>query len=250
MKSLVLDTSDTAMSIALVTYESAREDGTVCAETLTNTKIKHSKQLVPLVNQLMTAVNWTPEQLGEVIVTKGPGSYTGLRIGVTFAKMLASDLDIALYSLSSLAALTANVSAANARIYTFFDARRRTVFGGAYQKQGQQLETLSEGYYSFDDWLDQVVEETADLDTVYFISPAIADYEDAIMARLGSRAVCMRGLESVVQASRFYRLPLTLEDADTFIPTYLKQSEAEEQWGAAHPNDAAREDGQYVEWVD
>lgn len=250
VKSLVLDTSATAMSVAFVEYEDDRKEGIVRAETLTNTKIKHSKQLVPVISNMMTAINWTPAMLDEVIVTKGPGSYTGLRIGITLAKTLASDLNLSLYSLSSLAALTANVRADNARIYTFLDARRRTVFAGSYQKTGDQLDTLDEGYFSFDDWLKQVIEDSAALETVYFVSPEIADYEDAISKVFGERAVCLQGTDSVIQASQFYRLPLAEEDAAIFRPTYLKQSEAEEQWAAKNPEQVTGEDGQYVERVD
>ncbi|WP_457826661.1 tRNA (adenosine(37)-N6)-threonylcarbamoyltransferase complex dimerization subunit type 1 TsaB, partial [Staphylococcus aureus] len=74
-------------------------------------KVNHSIQLMPTVKMLLEEANLTPKQLDAIIVAKGPGSYTGLRIGVTTAKTLAYTLNIPLYGVSSLQALAATIDA-------------------------------------------------------------------------------------------------------------------------------------------
>src|SRR5699024_11745430 len=77
----------------------------IVGEYVTNLPENQSVRLMPAVNQLMQDVQMTPEQLDEIVVAKGPGSYTGVRIGLTTAKTLALALDIPIVGVSSIKAL-------------------------------------------------------------------------------------------------------------------------------------------------
>lgn len=88
MKILSIDTSNAPLAIALV------EDKQLVAETTLNITKNHSVFLMPVIEQLMQMASWTPQQLNRIVVAKGPGSYTGVRIAVTTAKTLASTLNI------------------------------------------------------------------------------------------------------------------------------------------------------------
>ena len=74
---LGIDTSNTILSIALV------KDGETLAELTEATKNDHSKKLMPAIQDLFKQVDATPQQLDRIVVAEGPGSYTGVRIGVS-----------------------------------------------------------------------------------------------------------------------------------------------------------------------
>lgn len=124
MKVLSIDTScKTAM--AAVT-----EDGTVLASVSVQDHKTHSVKLLPAIAYILDAADTKPEALGLIAVTNGPGSYTGLRIGVTTAKTFAYTLGIPLIGVNTLEALAAAciptdgvlvcpvIDARNARVYT------------------------------------------------------------------------------------------------------------------------------------
>jgi len=96
---LALDTSTSNMTIALA------KDGRLLSENDTEAVRNHSVQLLPNVQQLLREAGVSPKELAAVAVGHGPGSYTGVRIGVTAAKTLAWSLGIPLYGVSSLQAL-------------------------------------------------------------------------------------------------------------------------------------------------
>ncbi|MDO4680028.1 MAG: tRNA (adenosine(37)-N6)-threonylcarbamoyltransferase complex dimerization subunit type 1 TsaB [Aerococcus sp.] len=256
MKILALDTSTKAMSIALMEAVEDLNHARMQAETTTNTKIKHSTQLLPLVESLLRAIHWAPTDIEAVIVTRGPGSYTGLRIGVTFAKTMAWTLNIPLYSITSLEALSANHPVDDGLIFTFINARRQTLFGAGYQfKQGTIAEeVVTSDYYTLAEFLaqvEQVLKETTNPNqSLYFVSPDYQEFHDAIVARFGEQAVILTGEEVVMRASQWMHLPLRREDVATFIPEYLKRAEAEEHWREAHQEEALNDGGHYVERAD
>ncbi|MDO4671066.1 MAG: tRNA (adenosine(37)-N6)-threonylcarbamoyltransferase complex dimerization subunit type 1 TsaB [Aerococcus sp.] len=257
MKILALDTSTQAMSIALMVATDDLKTAVLKAETTTNTKIKHSTQLLPLVNQLLMTIGWEASQLEAIVVTRGPGSYTGLRIGVTFAKTLAWTLQIPLYSLSSLEALIGNSHCQEGVAFTFINARRQTLFGAGYQLANGTIakQILTSQYYTLAEYLDQIeiVLEQEQVDAhapLYFISPDYEVFQSGIRERFNDRAVILTGERTLIRASQMVKLPLKVEDVATFIPEYLKRAEAEEHWQALHQEEAKRDGGHYVERAD
>ncbi|AEA01004.1 MULTISPECIES: tRNA (adenosine(37)-N6)-threonylcarbamoyltransferase complex dimerization subunit type 1 TsaB [Aerococcus] len=240
MRTLAIDTSTVSMSIALI------EDQTTKMEITTNTKIKHSKALLPLIKQLFTTVAWEVKDLDRVIVTRGPGSYTGLRIGVTTAKTLAWTLNIPLYSVTSLEAIAANAAVEDGIICPLINARRQTVFAMAYDSKGQALGGLNLGHYRLADWLNQL---KAAYPTVplYFISTDIDQFQETIQEYLGDQAQLLPAEKGVIHAPSLVNLALQKEDVATFLPEYAKLAEAEERWEEKHPQEAQANRGHYVE---
>ena len=94
MISLLLDTSNQALSVAV------NRDSKMVAEINTNYKKTHSETLVDNIQKVLEIADIKKSQLDRIIVAKGPGSYTGVRIGITVAKMLAKQLNIPVYSVS------------------------------------------------------------------------------------------------------------------------------------------------------
>ena len=96
MISLLLDTSNQALSVAV------NRNGKMLAEINTNYKKTHSETLVDYIEKVLAIAAVKKTDIDRIIAARGPGSYTGVRIGVTVAKMLSKQLDIPLYSVSSL----------------------------------------------------------------------------------------------------------------------------------------------------
>src|SRR5699024_7344353 len=81
------------------------KDSRVIGEIVTHLKKNHSVRLMPAIDQLMKEVKVIPEDLTKIVVAKGPGSYTGVRIGLTTAKTMAWALDIPIIGISSAHAI-------------------------------------------------------------------------------------------------------------------------------------------------
>ena len=124
MNSLLIDTSNQPLSVALM------QNDEVLAEITTDSKQNHSVQLMPAISQLFEQSKIAKQKLDAIIVAEGPGSYTGLRIGVTVAKTLAYALNVKLYGVSSLKALAATIDHTDKLLVPVFDARRQAVYTG------------------------------------------------------------------------------------------------------------------------
>ena len=86
MKILAFDTSNQPLTVSLAEHNSVKNVFT------TNVARNHSIQLLPAIRDIVAAENWTLQDIDRVVVAQGPGSFTGLRIGVTVAKVLADTL--------------------------------------------------------------------------------------------------------------------------------------------------------------
>lgn len=138
MMILALESSATACSAALC------RDGELVAQTYQNSGLTHSRTLLPMVDSLLKNCGQGLEQVDVIAVAAGPGSFTGLRIGVATAKGLAwpEDKDCAPCStLKSMAWPLAHME--GAVIVCAMDARRSQVYNALFLAEGDRLERLS-----------------------------------------------------------------------------------------------------------
>ena len=96
MITLGIDTANQTLAIGVV------EDKQILGQIQTNIKRNHSVTLMPAIDQLFADLQMSPQDIDRIAVSDGPGSYTGLRIGVTTAKTIAYTLDNDLIGVSSL----------------------------------------------------------------------------------------------------------------------------------------------------
>jgi len=222
---LGIETSNAPLSIAIV------KDGLVLEEIVQNEKLTHSVTVMPAIEELFQRANLKPTEIDAIAVSEGPGSYTGLRIGVTIAKTLAWTLKKPLVGVSSLQVLAANIQDFNGIICALFDARRQNVYAGAYL--GQTLETvIKEHHNSIEGLLDQLQE----LNTpVKFVGLDIENFKEKIIAQLGDLAsftpislALPRG-SKLIELAQNQSLP-SIEEVHNFVPQYHRISEAEANW--------------------
>lgn len=100
-KLLAMDTSSSSMSVALL------EDGMVCKEIDTYSERNHSLYLIPSIREAMSELGWSSKELQGIAAGRGPGSYTGVRIGITAAKTMAWALGLPVVGVSTLEAMAA-----------------------------------------------------------------------------------------------------------------------------------------------
>lgn len=232
MKILAIDTSNHPMTVALV------DDQQLLASTTLNMVRNHSIYLMPTIDELMKRVKWRPKDLDRIVVAQGPGSYTGVRIAVTTAKVLAATLHIDLVGVSSLAVLAANIpTISQSLIAPFFDARRGNVYGGVYQWQDDQLiNKQKDAHLAMTEFVEKLGKLKQSVILVGQLTKRINQHFDGKLP------------DNVTLVSEGYTMPdphklallgakqKVVEDLDAFVPHYLLLTEAEVEWKKQHPN--------------
>ena len=138
MKILALETSAKACSAAVT------EDGRVLASAFQCTGLTHSRPLMPMVEAMLKNAELTPDDCGAIAVANGPGSFTGIRIGISAAKGLAFSLDKPVVGVSTLEAMARNVAFADGLVICAMDARRQQVYNALFRAEGGKLTRLTE----------------------------------------------------------------------------------------------------------
>lgn len=230
MKVLAIDTSNHPMSVALV------NDDQLLATTTLNMVRNHSIYLMPTIDRLFKLIQWQPADLDRVVVAQGPGSYTGVRIAVTTAKVLADTEKIDLVGVSSLAVVARNVlPTTKAIIVPFFDARRGNVFAGAYEWQGDQLvNRIKDQHLAMKDLLAQLAESGRQTILVGHMTKRIHDQFTTLPDNV-QLAPRVYGIPSTYQLALAGEKMSPVEDIDNFVPHYLRITEAEANWQKLHP---------------
>lgn len=224
MKILAIDTSNSTMGVALI-------DGQrVLGEYISNVKKNHSIRLMPAVEQLCKHCDIKPNEIEKVVVAKGPGSYTGIRIGVTVAKTLAWTLQIPLVGISSLEALAANVKNEDKYIVPIFDARRGQVYTGLYEVNNGTLQNVKEDrIIMLEDWL---VALQSLQKKVIFIGNDVALHMEKIKDILEEKVLVAFPTLHNPRPSElaFLGADKESEDVHAFVPNYIRLAEAEANW--------------------
>ncbi|KFL42765.1 hypothetical protein CH76_10665 [Lysinibacillus sp. BF-4] len=218
---LGIDTANAPLSVAVV------KDGILVAEITQNNKLTHSVGAMPAVEEALTRAKLVVKDIDAIAVSAGPGSYTGVRIGVTIAKTLAWSLQKPLVSVSSLQALAYNVPYFTGVICTMIDARRQHVYSGAYQ--GEEV-VIEDGHYAVIDLLPKL----RDLGVpVLFVGRDVTMYWTIIEEIMGDAAIRAPFTVDLPRASEVIRLAMTKPQdttVHTVTPTYRRIAEAEANW--------------------
>lgn len=222
MKILALDTASATGSVAL-------QDGhRLVAETLLNIKAVHSERLLVQVQQVLQAGNLALDELDLIAVVRGPGSFTGLRIGLATAKGLAQAARLPLIGISSLQLLAMNLPLCPVPICALLDARKKEVYTGFYHWDGGlPVPTGPELVLPPAEALGRIEGEVA------LVGDAVELYRPLITEILGERgkvpALCHhqpRASAAATLAALLFRPGMQLDPAQ-LGPVYIRPSDAE-----------------------
>lgn len=227
MKILSLDSSGLVASTAVV------EDNNLIAEYTVNYKKTHSQTLLPMLDEIVRMTETQLKDVDAIAVAKGPGSFTGLRIGLATAKGLALALDKPIVGIPTLEGLAMNLCGTEHLVCPLMDARRNQVYTGIYRFDGTELMVVKDQVaVAIDDIitaLNQIGEK------VIFLGDGVDVYRSCIEEKIAipyqfapahlnkqsAGAVGVRGLQYLQKGM--------IEDADTFAPEYLRVSQAERE---------------------
>ena len=156
MKILSLDSSATVASVALC------ENEKLLAEYTVNNGNTHSETLLPMVKDVLDNFSLTPKDIDLFAVSNGPGSFTGVRIGVATLKGLAFSSDKPCVGVSTLEALALNLSGYTGLICPVMNARRSQVYTALFRSDGEHIERLMPDSAISIDELDVILSEYAE----------------------------------------------------------------------------------------
>lgn len=221
MLKLLIDTATQALIIGLL------DGDQVIAQHFDSANRNHSERLIVQLDRLLKGVGKTIQDVDALIVGAGPGSYTGVRIGVTVGKVLAYTLNKPLFQTSTLALIASSYRGKANYILPIIDARRESVFATIYHAKGEAFEPLiEEKRYPLADLFERI--RSLGLDEVLIVgldTPLYRTWFDS------------NGLNydlNFEQSIDFYQLfhhPLIqrIEDIHAFVPNYRRMPEAEYQ---------------------
>lgn len=219
---LTLDTSTTSGSVALCRGER------LLAEIIVDSLTNHSDRLLLQVQQLLTEQQCELAEIDAFAIVNGPGSFTGLRIGVAAAKGLARGCNRPLFAVSTLQTLAGALPYATFPVCAVLDARKKEVYTATYSTATGLPTLLDEPrVLSPQRWLEKMT------NPALFIGSGAVLYRDLIVERFGTHAAFAPWPTHTPRAS--CAAPLALQqlrggvdgDPERLLPCYIRPSEAE-----------------------
>ena len=248
MKILSMSTATNNLSVAL------NDDAKIIKEKNEFDQRNHSAHLDPLIAEILKENNLRLAEIDRFAVAIGPGSYTGLRIGVTTVKMFASILHKEVVGISTLQALAASCAEEGTLIVAGIDARNDNYFAGAYVNNEDDLGpecVISDGHYHIDTLLSAVAEYCADnnLENVIYVGSGFEKQTETIK-KINIPFSFGTEKQNIVHAGLIGKLAVNAQptDPDQLLPNYLRRTQAEIDWHKK-TGEAYKPDSNYVEEV-
>lgn len=227
MRVLAIDSSGIVASVAVV------EEQKVLAEFSSNDKKTHSQTLLSMIDSMKKLLSLDLNTIDAIVVAKGPGSFTGLRIGVSTAKALALALNVKIVGVPTVDGLAYQIFDSEALVCPMMDARRNQVYTGLYRVNNAKLEVV-ERQNAMD------VKEVIDLinekqERVIFLGDGVPVYENVIKENIKVEYSIAPAFASRQRAAALGLLGIKYaerglaENADDFKPEYLRASQAERE---------------------
>jgi tRNA threonylcarbamoyladenosine biosynthesis protein TsaB len=222
---LAIETSGRTGSVALV------RDGVVLAEPTFEHGLKNAAAILPMIDRLCRDAGIGPKDLAELYLSIGPGSFTGLRIGVTLAKTMALTTGVKIVAVPTVNVLAANAPADAKHVVIVLDAKREQIFTARFdgdavgepahldslaamlQRSPRPVHLLGEGIPYHEKFIPK-----DDLGVIVTL-PETWRARAAVVATIG-QAMARRG---------------EFADPDRLTPLYIRKPEAEEKWEASQP---------------
>ena len=212
---LAIDTSSFVLSCALA------EKDKLVAEWTVQKRLTHSEQLIPHMDEILKDAGVDQKEITAIAAAKGPGSFTGLRIGLATAKTAAYIWKVPLIGVDTLEALVWNLVGARAFILPLLDAQRGNVYAAMYG--------------SFDEIWQEAPAEAASIDEVV---KAAASHGGPILAaewiQVAPPHNCCARASSVAMAAFVRWEKGQIDDSLQLMPNYIRRSEAEVLWEKLH----------------
>ncbi|MDF2673799.1 MAG: tsaB [Clostridiales bacterium] len=228
MRILGIDTSTSAATAAILNDEKLE------AEIFLNHKMQHSIILFPMLEKLLKMLELKIQDIDAVAVSGGPGSFTGLRIGVSAAKGIAQGGSKKFVAVSSLDAIAFQQVGFDGIICPILDGLRDNVYTRLFSWQGGELFNL----YDYDALhIDELLKKISERnDRIMFCGDAVKIHRERIQDRLGERAIfaplstTMPRAASIAELGKIKLDKGVEDDIYTYSPIYIRKPQAEREY--------------------
>ena len=211
MKILAIDTTSKICSTAIL------EDEKVIDENTINNGLTHSENLMPLIVELLERNNIKLSEINLISVCVGPGSFTGIRIGIATIKPMAEVYNIPIASVTSLECLAVLNKADT--IISLIDARNDQVYAGIFDENVK----LKEEYMA--DNINIVLEKVSKYENAIFVGDGSLLHKDLIVEKINSAKFVEKNDQNAINIGlmgyKKYQ-EKDLKDADSILPIYLR----------------------------
>ncbi len=225
MKILALDTSTLMATCAII------EDDRLIGEYSLNQDMSHSERLVPMIKEVLDNLNMKIDDIDLYGVSTGPGSFTGLRIGVATVKAFAHLFDKPLVGVSTLKGLAFNLPH-NEIVVPMIDARRNRVYTAIYTWEKGKIKSIKEPDAME---IDDLLEILKKYEKIAVNGDGSILYKEKIQAVLGDRVVFSTIGQNSCKASSIGELALIKHEKGhddnyyNLVPDYLRKTQAERE---------------------
>ena len=210
---------DTSTMISTVTISDGVE---ILGDFNVNQQKTHSESLVPMIENLLKLLGMEVADIDKFVIAKGPGSFTGLRIGMTIAKTLAQASKKELVPVSTLLALANNSSSDRLKV-PMIDARGNRIYGAVYDKDFKEI--IKEDLYTIDVFKDLVNNLDSEVELIGTMNEKYGDkFTNAVKLPLNFNNSIGRSLIKIALLDDYEPV-----DLYKIIPNYLRASQAERE---------------------
>ncbi len=227
MKILGIDTSSLAASVAVI-----EDDKLICEYTI-NTKKTHSQKLMPMIENMLKISDIDINDIDLIAVCEGPGSFTGLRIGMSTAKAISHIKKQPIITVNSVELLAGNMNLCEKKIYSILDAQRTQVYTGKYEYvNGDLVEVEGVDVKEIDDLLTELKDSSNEWimvgEAVYKYKDKIKEIENITIPAQSHNI--NRASSLCVIAMDKYKNNVDVHDCYSVVPLYIRKSQAEVQY--------------------
>lgn len=227
MKVLGIDTSSLAASVAVI------EDNKLICEYTINTKKTHSQKLMLMLENMLSISDIDINDIDIVSVCEGPGSFTGLRIGMATAKAIAHANNLPIVGVNSVELLAGNMNLCDKKICSILDAQRTQVYTGKYTfTDGELVELEGVDVKEIDDLIEELKNSNEDWilvgEAVYKYEDKIKDIDNIHIPAPSHNVSRASSLCSI--AMNKYHKNINVQNCYTINPMYVRKSQAEVEY--------------------
>lgn len=225
MNILAIDASGLSGSVAYISDYKLVGEYYICH------KLTHSQTIMPMLEHLRNMIGLELDEIDAIAVTSGPGSFTGIRIGVATAKAMALAIGVPIIGIPTLDVIANNMTFTDKLICPIMDARRNQVYTSLYKWESNTLKRL-EDYLAIP--VDELLEKVQGQEVI-FLGDGVDVLRGQILDKMGDKAYFAPSFLHMQRASVLAHLACSayergeVEDADNFVPMYLRKSQAERE---------------------
>jgi len=217
---LGIDTSSSDLSVGIVS------NGYPLASFTRYVKNSHAEHIANIVETLLKTAGVTPKEITHTAISKGPGSFTGLRIGAAFLKGLIIGSNVKVMEISSLQLLADAVTTRDCKITAVIDARQGNIFTADFIKKGYKTVRLSDDILTGSDSLKEITldSDIVILDSLGNINFSISEFIQKNSLISTANIKFQRGLNAAIIADENIENRKFWKSANEIKPNYMQNS--------------------------